>query len=832
MNEAVVLRMRDVRKSYPGVTALKGVSFSVRAGKVHALLGENGAGKSTLMSIAAGAERADSGTVEIDGEALADASPAVVADRGLAVVYQHPAILDHLAVWENMVLAMPASSRPPWREGVKWAQSRLDVIDARINPRRLGSDLSAAEREMVEIAKALALEPKVLVLDEPTAVLNAQQTVLLFDQVRRVAGEGAGVVYITHRIPEIRQIADQVTVLRDGTAVGTFDLAGTDDAQILHLVTGKQSLTTAPHRSDAPGEVALKAEGLSGEVLSGVSVDVQCGEILGLGGVSGNGQEEFIRCLGGLERHGGLVTVTSSSSRIRTAADARGQGVIYVPGDRQKEGVFSSLSVRENVAAQTLADYATAGLVRGTRERSRIGEVLTDLSVRMPGVDSEIYTLSGGNQQKALFARALLARPTILLCDEPTQGVDVGARAEIHRLLREQANSGLAVVVLSTDAAELAEICDRVLVFSRGHVARELTGSQISEKALVSAAMTATFAQRRAETSPSRWTALSRVVRGSLPGNVSRAPLALAGIVLVIGALTASSESAFLGSLNLSYMFFLAAALIFAAVGQLIVMLTGGIDLSVGPVMALTTVILSFFETQGSGPGRQIAGYVLVLAAGTAVGVLHGVLVRKVKMPPIIVTVATFIGLQGVALLIRPTPGGEISLGLSDTLQRSFGFMPFVFAIALAVAGVAEFMLRRSTSGVALRAIGSSETSAYRVGIKPDSRVITAYVLCSLIAVLAGLLLFAQVGNGDPSAGINYSLDSITAVILGGASIYGGRGSFAGAVLAAILLTEILNVVSFLNLNGAWQYWLPGILVLAGGAFFARRSSRHRLAAT
>lgn len=832
MDEAVVLRMRDVRKSFPGVFALKGVSFSVQAGEVHALLGENGAGKSTLMAIAAGAERADAGTVEIAGEALTDASPAAVASRGLAVVYQHPAILDHLTVWENMVLAMPPSMRPPWRQGARWAESQLGVIEAPINPRRLGSDLSAAEREMVEIAKALALEPKVLVLDEPTAVLNAQQTVRLFDQVRRVAGQGAGVVYITHRIPEIRQIANQLTILRDGAAVGTFDLADIDDSQILHLVTGKQSLATAAHRGDLGEEVVVRAERLSGEVLSDASVEIRGGEILGLGGVSGNGQEELIRCLSGLERHGGEVVVAASSSRIRTVADARRQGVIYVPGDRQKEGVFSSLSVRENVAAQTLTDYAVAGLVRRTRERSQIREALADLSVQMPGLESEIYTLSGGNQQKALFARALLAQPKLLLCHEPTQGVDVGARAEIHRLLRERANAGLAVVVLSTDAAELAEVCDRVLVFSRGQVARELTGSQVSEEALVSAAMTSTFAHRRdAQARSSRWTPIARAALKSFTGNALRAPLALAGIVVAVGALTATSESSFLGSLNLSNMLFLAAALILSSSGQLIVMLTGGIDLSVGPAMALTTVILSFFEIQNSGAGQQITGYVLVLATGAVIGVIHGVLVRKIKMPPIIVTVATFIGLQGVALLFRPTPGGEISFGLSAALQYSFGFIPVVFLIAIAAAVIAEFMLRRSSPGVALRAIGSSETSAYRIGIKPGSRVIVAYILCSLFAVIAGLLLFAQVGNGNPAAGINYSLDSITAVVLGGASIYGGRGSFAGAVMAAILLTEILNVVSFLGLNGAWQYWFPGVLVLAGGAFFVRGSSRHRLVA-
>jgi ribose transport system ATP-binding protein len=433
-----------------------------------------------------------------------------------------------------------------------------------------------------------------------------------------------------------------------------------------------------------------------------------------------------------------------------------------------------------------------------------------------------VMTLSGGNQQKVVFARALLSDPTVLLCDEPTQGVDPGARVEIYRLLRSLADDGKAVIVLSSDAVELEGLCDRVAVFSRGHVIATLEGDEVTEERITGTAISSTTARREAGgAAPDAADAAGTRRRRFLRGDLAPSAIVLLAIVL-LGAYTASRSSAYLTTINLQSALFLATALIFVSLGQLVVLLTGGIDLSVGPLTALTVVVLSFYVSDGKSAGAIVLGFALVVALGVAVGLINGLLVRRARISPIIATLATFIALQGVAQLLRPDPGGVIQSSYISTMQKSVGFVPIVFVVAIVVAIGCELALRRTRLGVGLRAVGSDEPSAHRVGVRVTPTVLAGYVICSLFTVIAGLLLAAQVGIGDPTVGGAYTLSSVTAVVLGGASIYGGRGSFLGALLGAVLVTQIINAITFLSLGQAWQYWLPGALVLVAAALFAR----------
>ena len=829
------LRLTDVRKSFAGVHALRGVTLEVRPGEVHALLGENGAGKSTLMSIAAGSLLPDTGRVEIDGRTMDHPSPRAAQALGLGVVYQHPAVIDDLTVTENLALVVPRGQRPPLGAAASaWARECLAAIDAVIDVDRHGADLTPAERQLVEIAKALALDPKVLVLDEPTAALNATEVQRLFDRVRAIRARGTAVVYISHRIPEVTEIADRLTVLRDGETRGTFAVEGVTEQDIVNLIVGRElAAVFPPKRPSAAAESLLDVRGLSADAFDDVTLSVLPGEILGLAGAEGNGQRETIRALAGLVPHTGDVLLDGRPVGLGDPGQAQRAGILYVPGDRAGEGIFGSLSVRENAAASSLTRDARAGFVRRRDEVARVRAELDAIAVKTPSLEAPITALSGGNQQKVVFARSLLSAPTVLLCDEPTQGVDAGARVEIYRLLRELAADGKAVVVLSSDALELEGLCDRVAVFSRGQVIATLEGDDVTEERITGTAIRSTTARRdRLAETPAHGAGGADGAAGPDPARGSRrrrflrgdqAPAAILLLAIVLlGLYTASSNENYLNDINLESVLFLASALAFVALGQLVVLMTGGIDLSVGPLMALTVVILSFFLAEGQGTGDLVLGLVVALAAGGLVGTINGVLIRRAGISPIITTLATFIVLQGVALLLRPTPAGVLQSDFISGIQTKVGFVPVVFLVAMVVAVGCEVALRRTRFGLALRASGSDEPSAHRVGARVNRTVIAGYVLCALFATIAGVLLAGQVGIGDPTVGQSYTLSSVTAVVLGGASIYGGRGSFVGAFLGAVLVTQIINALTFLDLGQEWQYWLPGALVLAAAALFAR----------
>jgi ribose transport system ATP-binding protein len=840
MSEAtdrIELRLTDVHKAFGGVRALKGVSLAVRAGEVHALLGENGAGKSTLMAIAAGSLAPDAGTVEIGGEPLTHTSPSAAQALGLAVVYQHPAIADDITVLENMLLAMPAGRRPRFRAAERWAREQLDAVGARIDPLRRASDLSAAEHQLVEIAKALALEPRVLILDEPTAALGAAEVEHLFEQVRAIRARGTAVVYISHRIPEVTEISDRLTVLRDGEHMGTFPTAELNEDDILKLIVGRQIDAVFPDKGHGAGDEVLHVSGLSGEAFDDVSLSVRAGEIVGLAGVVGNGQQELIRALAGLEPHTGTIRVNGREVRIANPVQARKAGIAFVPADRQREGVFGSLSVRENAAATSLESYARGGLVLPSAERAAVAAQSAALAVKTASPEAGVMTLSGGNQQKVVFARALLSEPDVLLCDEPTQGVDVGARVEIYALIRQLADAGKAVVVCSSDALELEGLCDRVVILSRGSVVAELTGDEITEERITGAAVTASGARRSrsgeaaadgdAARPVERAGAIQRLLRSD---NVA---VPIVGLMIVLLALyTTTQDSAFLGAFNIDNLLLLSTALILVSLGQLIVLLAAGVDLSVGPMMGLGLVVLTSFATDERGTGGFVIGFVLLLLTGLVVGAINGGLVRLARIPPVIATLATFIAIQGVALIINPIPDGLLSASASETLRASIGdLIPWVFVVVAAIAIALELGLRRHRVGMALRAVGSSEATAHRIGVRVGWTIFGAYVACSLFAALAAVMLAVQIGTGDATAGQAYTLQSIAAVVVGGASIFGGRGSFLGALLGALLLTEVINALPFLQLGNAWQFWVPGGVVLIAAALFARAEKANRSAA-
>ncbi|HVQ97122.1 MAG TPA: ATP-binding cassette domain-containing protein, partial [Mycobacteriales bacterium] len=568
------------------------------------------------------------------------------------------------------------------------------------------------------------------------------------------------------------------------------------------------------------GEPLLAASGLSGSRFDRVDLAVYPGEIVGLAGVEGNGQRELLRTLAGLHRSRGEVRVAGRPARLTGPAAAREAGLVYLPQDRHAEGAYLPRPVRENVSALVLDRLSRFGFVQRGREDELARTEIDALRIRTPSPETPVGVLSGGNQQKVVFARSLAARPKVLLADEPTRGVDAGARMEIYRLLRDFTADGGAVVTASSDAVELAGLCDRVLVFSRGQVVRSLAGDELTEAAVTGAAIGASTS--RADAAPSagtRWR--RRLGSGSvLPSGV------LAVLIVLLAAWATGRNSLFLGQRNLTSLLLLSSILAFAAAGQLIVLLVASIDLSVGPLIGVVVVILSFFATNGRGLSGLGIGVVVCLGVAAGVGLLNGLLVRLVRLPSVIATLVTFIALQGMSLLLRPQPAGFIDASVTQWLKQRIAVVPVAAVAVLVVCLVAEWLLRRTAAGRELRAVGSDETRARRLGARATGTVVIAHVLCSLLAVPAGLILASVVGVGQASLGSDYTLTSITAVVLGGASIFGGRGSFIGALLGALLIQEIITATSFLGLAQAWQEWLPGLLILLGAGLYSRVRSR------
>jgi ribose transport system ATP-binding protein len=829
-----VLRLADVWKSFDGVDALKGVTFEARAGEVHALLGENGAGKSTLMAIAAGSLAPDGGHVELGGEPVRDATPVAIRQRGLSIAYQHPALVPDLTVYENIAMWLPRQVREAGKDAVAWATAQLSRVGCQADLTQRVSSLGVAQRHLLEIAKAMASDPAVLILDEPTAALGADDSAVLFAELRRLAGSGVAVVYITHRLAEVRELCQKVTVLRDGSIRGTFAVTDITDAELLELIVGRAVTAEFPPKPAAQaGEPVLTARGFSARAFHDVTLTAAAGEIVGLAGIVGNGQSEFLRALAGLGHASGRAELHGTPLKAGRPDAALNAGVVYLSADRLGEGLFGTLSVRENALISTLGQFSRWGVTQ-LREESRAVEAQREnLSIRTTSVEANVLSLSGGNQQKVLLTRAMLNENVrLLLAEEPTQGVDVGARAEIYRILRQVASAGAAVVIVSSDIRELEGLCDRVAVFSAGHVVAELHGEDVREDAIAHAMMTSTRRRNQASQGDGAAMTGSRVAGRAATwlGRLGRADYAAAAVlavaIIALALYTQGHNSRFLSDFNLSSLTVLIAALAFISFGQECVILTGGIDLSVGPLAGLVVVIGSFFENSGRGPAVVVAGFLVMIAASAAVGLFNGAMVWFAKFTPIVATLVTYIALQGISLVLRPFQGGYISFAILNAINRAAGPVAIAFLVAAVLAVALERGLHRARWGRSLRAMGSDQSAAFRVGVRPRRTVIGAYVASALFACVGGVLLMAQVGVGDPTQGVNYTLASVTAVVLGGTSIFGGRGSFIGALFGAVLVEQLLNVTTFLHLSQAWQYWFEGVLVMVAVGIYTQARSR------
>lgn len=490
-----ILELNGITKSYAGVQALKGVSFALEGGEVHALIGENGAGKSTLIKVVTGAVAPDSGTLSVDGQAVVHNSPAVARRLGIAAVYQQPALFPDLTVAENLALSLENGSiwrRIHWRKRDALARELLERAGAQIQPNREVRSLSMSEQQIVEIAKAIGARAKILILDEPTASLTSREVERLFGVLTKLRSEGVGIVYISHRLQEVEAVADRITVLRDGSVVETRPAQGVSRGDLIRMMVGRDVQAIFPKREVAGGDVLFEVRNLGCRAagIHGISFTIRAGEILGFAGLVGSGRTQLAETLFGLTpADAGEVLLAGAPVRIGAPADAIRSRIAYLPEDRRRHGIILELPIAENATLATLGSVCRRGLIDSAQERAVAREYVGLLGIKTPSLYAEAGALSGGNQQKVALARWLAAKPQVLILDEPTQGVDVGSKSEIHQLMVDLAARGLAIIMISSELPEILGMSDRVAVMHRGTIAGILSRGEATQESVMALAL-------------------------------------------------------------------------------------------------------------------------------------------------------------------------------------------------------------------------------------------------------------------------------------------------------------------------------------------------------
>jgi ABC-type sugar transport system ATPase subunit/ribose/xylose/arabinose/galactoside ABC-type transport system permease subunit len=819
-----VLAVTDVEKSFPGVRALAKVSFECRAGEIHGLVGENGAGKSTLMRILAGVHRPDSGSIQISGKGVILNSPRHAHDLGIAMVYQDTRLVDELDVAQNIWLEREPGSTLFVDRGEMERRSAaiLQRLRIQIDLRRKVGDLSVGERQIVEIARALTAAPTVLILDEPTSSLDPAESEQLGKILAGLRTAGTGIVFISHRLPEVLQFADRITVMKDGEIVSTLENRGVTEDTLVGLMVGRTLSLAFPPKTGKTGTTRLEVEGFSSSgYFQNVTFSVAAGEIAGLGGIQGNGQREIARALYGLLPATGQVRLKGSRVSLHSPGQAIRSGIVYVPADRRGEGLFVVHSIRENIAIPHLTAWSNFGVMSNRKEATAVRETIARLKIRTPSSEQPVGLLSGGNQQKVVFGRWLLAQPTLYIFEEPTAGVDVGTKLELYRVIRRLADEGAAVLVLSSDLIELIGVCDRILVVAHGSIVDSVPAAEATEERIIGSAVRKKRDHAVTEKSAGKdsgQNARRVTIREVILRRYAGAGL-LCVLILLLGAYTTSRSPYFLTERNLGNLVIQIAPLALVAVGQMMAILISGIDLSVGPSMSLTTALASFVIV-GEAQGNIAAGIALCLIAGILIGALNALVIIYLRIPDLIATLSTFSVVTGLALIVRPSPGGKVSEVFADLITTRVGWFPIIGLAVILLAVTGEILQLRGRIGTRLYAIGSNPEAAFVAGI-PVRRVrFFAYLFCGLMAAVAGLVVAARIGSGDPQAGSQFTLASVTAVVVGGTSIFGGRGTVVGTLLGAILLILMQNSLNQIHVSAYYQYiWTGALMLVAVGAY-------------
>ncbi|NPV68424.1 MAG: ATP-binding cassette domain-containing protein [Anaerolineae bacterium] len=822
-----VLECRNICKTFPGVLALDHVNLSVIRGEIHALVGQNGAGKSTLVKILTGVYTLDEGQILVDGQETRITSPQDAESHGIAIIHQDHQLVAQFDVTRNIFLGHEYVGRAGLLNLAEMRTATaevLKIVGANFGPDALIRDLSVAQREQVAIAAALLRKPRILILDEPTASLSSNEVNRLFEIIRNLRTQGVTIIYISHHLDEVFQLVDRITVLRDGKVAGTMAIGDTSRAAIIRLMVGRDLRQLYPKEELPIGPAVLEIRNLSqGDALHGASLTLRQGEILGVAGLVGAGRTNMaLAVFGALNRTSGEVYLAGQKSDPRSPRAAKRQGLALIPEDRRSEGLITDMSVRENLTLPNLSAWTTMGVLKLRQERSVAADLVKKLQIATPNLNQLARNLSGGNQQKVVIGRWLTGNAKVFIFDEPTTGVDVGAKVEIYKQMTDLARRGAAVLFISSDFEELIGMSDRIAVMLKGKVIKCFergevnlhdllywaTGGDNNNNGSSHDSADATKSDRpeqMAQPQPlnSRAGRLSQFQLGKLLSQWGTAVGMLLAL-LVIGL----SAPAFFAPGNLFDVLKQGSILTFIALGLTAVLIAGGFDMSAGAVSQFTSNFAAGTIIQGLGTGvAVIAGSV----AGLIAGIVNGLLVILFRMPPFVATLGTMFVVMGITLLYN---GGQ-ALTLYDQPvffflgQGYIGPLPFVLVILMLMVATLQTFFKRTRTGLHMYAVGENLAAAKLRGISQRRALLQSFAIGGTVLGFAGVILASySYGASALATGMDFLISALASAFLGSTLSRTGELDMIGTTIAAMFLASLSNG---LILMGVSNLALPGI---------------------
>src|SRR5215472_7815726 len=797
MEQESLFGLNSVAKRYGATTALRGVSLTVDRGEIIGLIGANGAGKSTLTRVISGVSLPDSGELFHDGDLidLAAYSPAVAIRLGIRVVYQDLSLCTNLSVFENFCVEQHfvLAKGFGWRKrALADTQRALDDLfpGHDIDPRAQLSKLSISQRQMVEICRAITMKDlRLLILDEPTSSLAASQTAQLMTHIATLKKRGVSILFISHRLGEIIGIADRIVVMQDGAMVWEGPNVSVDQMSLVEKMIGKR--WSSPERfgtasvQNKPvgngGKVHIRTNRLSCDGLVDINIEFRSGELVGIAGLDGNGQREFLKAL------------FFTRGTTKGAVEKVGR-LAYVTGDRKKEGVFPMWPVSDNMSIVEINKAPLFGRLDLGGLAAKVREWYTNLSIKAEGPRAAILSLSGGNQQKVIVARALLADADVIILDDPTKGVDVGTKEQMHQLFKTAADNGKLLIWYSTEDEELV-CCSRVLVLRYGQIVEELKNGEIRKDRIIEASF---HGEHLADRTGREGKKAKRRANDVL------IPL---GAMLAVFFLSGALQPAVLSEFGVDLLVKASIPLVFAALAQMYIIGLSHIDLGVGAYMGLIGVLCATILRQHLELGL---GLIVVTIVGYG---LMGALIYLRNIPSVIVTMGMSFVWVGIGYTLQPGPGGQPP----DWLVKVFNvhlIVPESVLIILA-AGLLSFLFCRSRYGTVLRGFGNNPIAVERSGWSVLKAYITAYVIASLFSVIGGMAMTASAAGSDINATASYTLLTVAAVVIGGSELIGGVVSSFGTVIGAITLSLIGALVGFLRLDSSYVTAVQGGVLIA-----------------
>jgi rhamnose transport system ATP-binding protein len=859
------IELCGITKRFGPVEVLSNVDLSLYPGRVHSLAGENGAGKSTLVKILGGIYPPDGGRIVKDGVETTIVSAADARRQGISVIHQHPAVFPDLSVAENVFI----SRQPRGVSGIDWttmtrrAQELLNRLQIDIDAGLPVKLLSIAERQAVEVAKALSIDAKVLVMDEPTSTISSREVDRLFEIVEHLRVQGVAILFISHFIDEILGLGDEVTVLRSGKRIITGPTADFTPAQTVRYMIGTEPAVFFPKEEAEIGEPVVSVHGLSGAgFVEDVTFEVRAGEILGFFGLVGAGRSEVAQMLFGITRPDrGEIRLNNQVVRLRSSHDAMRLGISLVPEDRHQQGLVLPFTIRANETLPILRQLSNRlGLVDRTKETIVAKKFTRQMRVVATGVEQSTNTLSGGNQQKVLIGKWLIPAPRLLILDEPTRGVDVGAKAEIHRIISHLAAEGIAVILISDDAQEVIGMADRILVFRGGRIVAESGRASFDREAMLLAAAQAsregdsvaqgsapivqhcdisgTIRERGAGDSGDQPAAppaqTAGVEESSLQANgwlgklMRIRELGLVVALLLIGLGVTLREPRFLEGANLEQVALSATLVCIVALGEALVIVARQIDLSVGAMVATSAFVAADWLQQHPA-GSIFFVFLIGCLVGGGLGAFNALLVTVFRIPAIVATLGTLAMYRGGVIVLAG--GRQISATVlpdsyGDIARAHFAGVPMLVWLALLFTVAFGLAARFTRTGRNLYALGSNQESARFAGINERRHIALIFVLSGLLCGLVGVLWGARFGTVDAVIAPDLHFQAISAVVVGGVSIFGGSGSVYGAALGAIIFAVLQNGIQLLGINRFWLQAVLGAAIVVTVLFYSQLARR------